>query len=133
MTLDSLNLCIAYTRGVKKSVGRVVKTGVVNFSDKARDDKGENDAQHGEGEGGSGTPVAVCLRQDIARADIEQKASKEAQVVRQSNGGNPEEQSGDGTSHRCCCLLMQQHEGATRGVLIDDHQCDGVEAVGEVM
>ena len=43
MALYSLNLYIAYTRGVKKSVGRVVKIGVLNFSGEARDDKGEND------------------------------------------------------------------------------------------
>ena len=58
MVLYSLNLCIVYTRGVKKSVGRIVKTGVVNLSlrpprcsDEARDNKGENDTQHREGEG----------------------------------------------------------------------------------
>src|SRR5713226_2247449 len=51
-------VCIAYTRGVKKSVGWVVKTGVLNFSDKARDDKGENDTQHREGQGESDT---LCL------------------------------------------------------------------------
>ena len=44
MALYSLNLCIAYTRGVKKSVGRGVKTDVVDLSlraprcpDEARD------------------------------------------------------------------------------------------------
>jgi hypothetical protein len=62
MALYSLNLYIAYTRGVKKSVGRVVKMGVLNFSGEARDDKGENDTQHGEGEGESGKPVAVTER-----------------------------------------------------------------------
>jgi hypothetical protein len=69
MALYSLNLCIAYTRGVKKSVGCVVKTDVMNLSlrpprcsDEARDDEGENHAQHGEGEGENGTLVAVCLR-----------------------------------------------------------------------
>ena len=85
MALYSLNLCIAYTRSVKKSVGSVVKAAVVNLSlrpprcsDEARDNKGENDTQHREGEGESGTLVAVCLRQDIACSNVEQKAGKEA-------------------------------------------------------
>ncbi len=62
MALYSLNLCIAYTWGVKKSVGRVVKTDVMKLSlrpprssDEARDNKGENDTQHREGKGESGT------------------------------------------------------------------------------
>ena len=59
--VHSVNLCIAYTRDVKKSVGWVVKMGVLNFSDKARDDKGKNDTQHREGQSESGTLVAVCL------------------------------------------------------------------------
>ena len=85
MAVYSLNLCVAYTLSVKKSVGSVVKAGVVNLSlrpprcsDEARDNKGENDTQHREGEGESGTLVAVCLRQDIACSNVEQKAGKEA-------------------------------------------------------
>src|SRR5438094_7646891 len=77
-------------------------------SDEARDNKGENDTQYGEDEGENGTLVAVCLRQDIACSNVEQKAGKEAQVVRQSNGGNREEHGGDGTSHWCCCVSQQQ-------------------------
>src|SRR2546430_17094694 len=49
MALCSLNLCIAYMCGVKKSVGRLVKTAVVilslpspRCSDEARDNKAEN-------------------------------------------------------------------------------------------
>src|SRR2546423_402805 len=80
----------------------------VQRSDEACDNKGESDTQHREGDGESGTPVAVCLRQDIACSNIEQKASKEAQVIRQSKGGNPEEHGEDGTSHRCCCISKQQ-------------------------
>jgi hypothetical protein len=78
----SVTLCIAYTRSVKKSVGRVVKTGVVNLSlrpprcsDEARDNKGENDTQHRVGEGENGTLVAVCLRQDIACSEIKEEAT----------------------------------------------------------
>src|SRR5689334_21221142 len=105
MAQDRLNLRIAYTRGVKKSVDRIVKTDVTNLSlwspcsDQARDGKGENDTQHREGQGERGTLVAVCLRQDIARPNVEQEASKEAEVVRQSNGGNREEHGGDGAGH----------------------------------
>src|SRR5215467_2102539 len=90
--------------------------------DQARDDKGENDSKHCEGEGESGTPVAVCLRQDIACPNVEQEAGKEAQVVRQSNGGNREEHGGDGTGHWCYRVGQQQQEGTTSRVLIDDHQ-----------
>ena len=60
MAQYSLNLHIAYTRGVKKSVGRCVKADVENLSlqppqrlDKARNDKGENDSQHREDQGES--------------------------------------------------------------------------------
>ncbi len=87
MALDSLNLYIAYTHSVKKSVGPRVKADVENLSlqppqrlDKARNDKGENDSQHREDQGESGTLVAVCLRQDIACSDVEQKTGKEAHV-----------------------------------------------------
>ncbi len=69
MVLYSLNLCIAYTRGVKKSVGRGVKADVMNLSlrpprcsDEARDNKGENHPQHREGQGERCTLVAVRLR-----------------------------------------------------------------------
>jgi hypothetical protein len=72
MVLYSLNLCIVYTRGVKKSVGRIVKTGVVNLSlrpprcsDEARDNKGENDTQHREGEGESGRFLLYIGASDI--------------------------------------------------------------------
>src|SRR5207237_3071108 len=102
-------------------------------SDEARDNKGEDDAQYGEDEGESGTLIAVCLRQDIACSNVEQKAGKEAQVVGQSNGRNCEEHSGDGTSHRCPRVNQQQEEGTARGVLIDEHQRDGIEAIGEVV
>ena len=44
MALDNLNLCIAYTRAVKKSVGQGVKADV-QMSDEARDGKGEKDTQ----------------------------------------------------------------------------------------
>src|SRR5262249_30446625 len=124
--VNNVTLCITYTRSIKRSVGWSVKTGMVNISlrpprcsDEARDDKGENDTQHGEGEGESGTLIAVCLWQDITCSNVEQEAGKEAQVIRQSNGGNPEEYGGDGTSHRCYRVCQQQQEGTARGVLID--------------
>lgn len=60
MVLDSLNLYISYTHGVKKSVGPCVKADVENLSlqppkrlDKVRNDKGENDSQHCENQGES--------------------------------------------------------------------------------
>ena len=61
MALYSLNLCTAYTRAVKKSVGRGVEAGV-QMSDEARDGKGEKNPQHREGQGESGALVAVRLR-----------------------------------------------------------------------
>ena len=85
MAQYGLNLRIAYTWGVKKSVSRVVKTNVMNLSlrlnprsDQARDDKGENDSKHCESQGESATLVAVCLRQAIACSNVEQEAGKEA-------------------------------------------------------
>ena len=64
--VHSVNLFIAYTRGVKESVGRVVKTDVLNNSlrpllKNARDDKVENDTQHREGEGENPFPVCTLL------------------------------------------------------------------------
>ncbi len=61
MALYSLNLCTAYTRSIKKSVGWDVKAGV-QMSRDARDDKGEKDAQYREGQGESAALVAVRLR-----------------------------------------------------------------------
>jgi len=73
------------------------------------------------------------LRQDITCPNVKQKTSKEAQVVRRSNVGNREEHGRDGTGHWRYRVGQQQQEGTTRRVLIDDHQCDGIEAIGEVV
>lgn len=88
----------------------------------AGDQEGKGRAQHRQQQRCRRAALAVRLRQNVARADIEQETREEAQIDRQPGGGNREEQRRKRAKHWGGGIQQQQSKCATAGVMVDEHQ-----------
>ena len=93
----------------------------------------EDCAEDGQADHRIGAVVAVRLGKDIAGADIEQKADKEAQIEQQPGFGYSDDEGGEHTENGAEPVQHQEEHRAPQGVLIAQHERNSVQAVREIM